>query len=843
MLFRPSTYSVRRVRNVCLTALLPCALMSALAAQNLPASAHTANGIEFSSSTLTLRVDALRPDVLRVRIFPASHPAEDASWAVLPSARTARIVVTPEANGFSTSDLRVSITPDLRLTVADLSGNILQSDALPVAWSSDGFKVTKVKSDVDHFFGLGDKPGPLDRAGEAFAMWNSDSFGWQESTDPIYKSIPFFLEMHSDRTIGVLFDNTFRTFFDFGRERNDRYSFSAPAGPLDYYVLYGPDPKRVVETYAWLTGPTPLPPLWTLGYQQSRYSYTPRAQVEEIATRLRADHIPTDAIYLDIGYQYKNRPFTVDPATFPDFPDLIHELAAEKFHTVLITDLHIADVPNQGYAPYDSGEAGDEFVKENGKDYVGPVWPGPSVFPDFTQQRTREWWGSLYKDFVADGAAGFWNDMNEPAVFVYPSKTMPDDVVHRIDEPADEGFSKRTALHPEIHNVYGMENSRGTHDGLLALEPNVRPFVLTRASYAGGQRYAATWTGDNLSTWNHLRMATPQLLNLGLSGFSMAGADVGGFGGSPAPDLLTKWLMLAAFQPIDRDHSAQGTRMHEPWIDGPEQESIRRRYIEERYRLMPYLYTTAEETSRDGIPIIRPLFLEFPHATSDSHPLDDDAPGEFLFGPSILVAASPQPDDIAPYEVHLPPGIWYDYWTGAKLDRRETLSARDLELRDPTSTATPTLPPLMVHPGLGDLPVYARAGAIIPMQPLVQSTEDKPNGPLTLRVFVPVAGGSDTCRGDLYTDDGKSYDFRKGAYLRLHLTCSIAADGSLTVNIPQREGSFQPWWSEYRIEAVGFTPKTSQASFNGNKVKLEQTPLGWATTVPDTAKPQTIVLD
>ena len=839
-----SPYSSMLAIRLCLATLL----LSPAALAQVTASAHSPTGLEISTSTLTLRVDALRPDVLRVRIFPLGHPAEDASWAVLPAARTARVAVISEPSGFRTADLRVSLTPDLRLTIADLNGNVLQSDALPVTWSTDGFTVTKSKPFDDHFFGLGDKPGPLDRAGETFTMWNTDSFGWQESTDPIYKTIPFFLEMHSGRTLGVLFDNTFRTFFDFGRKNSAQYTFSAPAGPLDYYVLYGPDPKHVVETYAWLTGPTPLPPLWTLGYQQSRYSYFPRAQVEDIAAHLRADKIPTDAIYLDIDYQYKNRPFTVDPVGFPDLPGLIHQLAAENFHTVLITDLHIADAPNQNYAPYDSGVAGDHFVKQNGPTgmhaYVGPVWPGPSLFPDFTQQRTRQWFGSLYKDFVADGVAGFWDDMNEPAVFVYPTKTMPDDVVHRIDEPAalGEGFAKRTAMHPEIHNIFGMENSRATHDGLLALQPNVRPFVLTRASYAGGQRYAATWTGDNLSTWNHLRQTTPQLLNLGLSGFSLAGADVGGYGGSPSPDLLTKWLMLAAFQPIDRDHSAKGTRMHEPWVDGPAQEDIRRRYIETRYRLMPYLYTTAEESSRDGLPILRPLFLEFPHATSDNHPLDLDAPGEFLFGPSILVAASPLPDDIAPYEVHLPPGIWYDFWTGAKLDRRQALGSHDLELRDPTASTTPTLPPVVVNPAHADLPVYVRAGAILPMQPLVQSTEEKPNGPLTLRVYLPSAGTTPDCSGDLYIDDGKSYDFRKGDYLRLHLTCSVAADGALTLNIPQREGKFHPWWSAFRVEAVGFTPQTSTAVVNGHSTALEHTPLGWATTLPDTGKPQTIVV-
>jgi alpha-glucosidase len=803
----------------------------------LPAAAHTASGLVLSTPSLTLRVDALRPGVLRVRIFPLGQPAEDASWAVLPAARTARVSVVSEPAGFRTSALRVAVTSDLRLTISDLLGNVLQTDALPVAWSSDGFKITKHKTDEDHFFGLGDKTGPLDRVGEDFTMWNTDSWGAQESTDPIYKSIPFFLEMHSGRTIGVLLDNTYRTFFDFGRERTDRYTFSAPAGPLDYYFLYGPEPKQVVESYAWLTGPTPLPPLWALGFQQSRYSYFPRAQLEEVAARLRADKIPSDALYLDIDYQYKNRPFTVDTQAFPDFPGLIKQMTAEHFHTVLITDLHIADLPNQGYAPYDSGEAGDHFVKENGKDYVGPVWPGPSVFPDFTQQQTRQWWGTLYKDFVADGVAGFWNDMNEPAVFRYPSKTMPDDVVHRIDEP---GFATRTAMHPEIHNIYGMQNSRATWDGMLTLRPNDRPFVLTRASYAGGQRYAATWTGDNLATWAALRQTTPQLLNLGLSGFAFSGADVGGFGGSPSPDLLTKWIMLAAFQPLDRDHASKGTRPHEVWVDGPVHEAIRKRYIEERYRLMPYLYTTAEETSRTGLPITRPLFLEFPHATLDNHPLDDDGAGEFMFGPSILVAASPLPDDIAAYEVHLPPVIWYDYWTGARLDRRAPVGSRDLELRGPLDQDPKALPNVMADPKLGDLPVYVRAGAIIPMQPLVQYTGETPDGPLTLRVFPSAAG--DPCGGDLYTDDGQTYDFRKGAYLRLHIACSVASDGALTVIIPAREGSFKPWWSAFRIEAVGFTPRDSQATIKAHNTPLEQTSLGWAVTLPDTGKPQTITL-
>ncbi len=798
-------------------------LSGAAAAQNEFKCLPLNNGVNCSSQGTTLQVTALRDDVIRVRAAHLAILPEDASWAVLPAARTASVAVTSTATGFSTTALQIAITPDLRLTIRDRSGVVLQQDAEPIQWQGNRFRIRKQMHADDHFFGLGDKPGPLDRAGEAFAMWNTDNFGWQESSDPIYKSIPFFINLRAGRALGVLFDNTWRTSFDFGRELQDQYSFGAPNGPVDYYVFYGPTPKQVVQTYAWLTGPTPLPPLWTLGFQQSRYSYYPETRVLEIASRLRADHIPTDAIYLDIDYQQDNRPFTVDPIKFPHFPQMIKQLAAEHFHVVAITDLHIAKLPNAGYTPYDTGSAGDHFVKNpDGSIYYGVVWPGPAVFPDFTRKLTRDWWGTLYRQFTQQGVAGFWNDMNEPAVFNVPTKTMPDDVQHRIDDP---GFMPRTANHLEIHNIFGMQNSRATYDGLIALQPNVRPFVLTRASYAGGQRYAATWTGDNSSTWNHLRMTVPQIINLGLSGFGMTGADVGGFAGSPPPDLLTKWLEIAAFQPIDRDHAAKGTRDHEPWVDGPEQLAIRRRYIEERYRLMPYLYTTAEEMSRTGLPIMRPLFLEFPNATSDGHPLDLDASGEFLFGPNLLVAASPSPEEVAPYEVHLPPGIWFNYWTGDRLDRRTLTNARDLEQRD----AKPVAQPLLVTPTLADLPVYVREGTILPIAPLTQNTEETPIGPLTLRIYP----GPD-CQGDLYQDDGKSFAFRSGSYLRVHYSCEEKSDGSLVIHIGAQQGTYPPWWKQLRIEAYGWTAYRGEAATPTGKLKLQTVGKASVVTIQNT---------
>ncbi|GAC1680636.1 MAG: glycoside hydrolase family 31 protein [Terriglobales bacterium] len=749
------------------------------------------DGIEVRSGGAIIKITALRDDVLRVRIAPTGEMPEDASWAVLESARHGSAKVTqedsPDHVGFRTASIRVKIDRStLHLQITDLNGNVLQEDAdgWPVTFHGEAFRIYKKMPDDEHYFGLGDKAGPLDRRNQAFTLWNTDAYAFQESTDPIYKAIPFFLSMRAGRTLGVLLDNTWRSSFDFGKQSRGIYSFGAANGRLDYYVLYGPDPKQVLKTYAWLTGTTPLPPLWSFGYQQSRYSYETEARLREVAAKLRADKIPCDALYLDIDFQKNNRPFTVDAERFPHFGQMLAEMKAQKFHVVAITDLHIAHLPGEGYAPYESGVAGDHFVKNpDGSIYVGQVWPGPSSFPDFTRESTRKWWGTLYADFVSIGVSGFWNDMNEPSVFDTPSKTIPDDVRHRID---GDGFRPRTTTHLEVHNVYGMENSRATYEGLLKLSPEQRPFVLTRATYSGGQRYAATWTGDNSSTWNHLRLTTPMLLNLGLSGFGLTGADVGGFAGTPQPDLLTKWMELATFQPIDRNHAEKGTADREPWVHGPQQEDIRRRYIEERYRLMPYIYTTAEEMSRSGLPIVRPLFLEFPSEAFDSRPLDLDVPNEYMFGPDLLVAPPPYPEKLDNYPVKLPRGNWYDYWTG---ERRASAE--------------------MVHPTLEALPVFVRGGSIIPVQPLTQSTDEIPDGPLTLRVYP-----GQNCRGTLYQDDGKSMAYKQGEFVRVDFSCELGTS-ALKLHLGPHQGKYKPWWKQVRLEVA--LPEAGQ-------LKIERAP-------------------
>jgi alpha-glucosidase len=772
------------------------------------ASRATSNGIEIHSGAAIIAITALRDDVLRVRVGTAGQLPEDASWAVLASSRTASVAVTPQSSsisvGFQTAKLKVTVRKDpLELAITDLAGHVIAEDlpGRPVEYHGSNFRVYRKSPADEHYFGLGDKPGPLDRRNESFVDWNTDSFGWQESTDPIYKSIPFFITYRRGVAAATFLDNTWRTSFEFNKEYRDGYSFGSEGGPLDYYILYGPEPKAVVMKWAWLVGTTPLPPIWAFGYQQSRYSYYPEAEVRRIAARLRSERIPADVIWLDIDFQLKNRPFTVDPERFPTFDKMIQDLKAQHFHTVVITDLHIADQPNIGYKPYDEGAAAGHFVKNpDGSTYVGKVWPGPAVFPDFTQKASRDWWGTLYKDFVSKGVAGFWNDMNEPAIFEAPSKTMPDDVQHRIEEP---GFETRTTSHLEVHNIFGMQNSRGTFEGLLKISPDTRPFVMTRASYAGGQRYAATWSGDNSSTWNHLRQTTPQLINLGLSGFAMSGADVGGFAGSPQSELLTRWLEVAAFHPIDRDHTVIDSKPQEPWENGTQEDvDLRRHYIEERYHLLPYIYTTAEEMSRSGLPIMRPLLLEFPAPTADGSPIDLANGNVFMLGPDLLIAQSPNPDEVDDYAVALPPVGWYDYWTGAMVE-----GAAGRRAIDNTRVEQPEV---HIHRSLDTLPVFARAGSIVPEQPLVESTDEKPQGPLTLRVYPPSQPGKD-CGGSLYLDDGQSYAFRNGDFLRVEFTCRATAQG-LSVQVLPHIGSFAPWWKVVSIDVYGASHPATGAS-------------------------------
>jgi len=777
---------------------------------NVEAVTTLPDGVELTAGPAKVRVTVCRDGVFRVRLAPQGRFARDASWAVVPSADAPKPEIHDHQDEatIALGDVVATIRKSpLLIEFSDRSGNVLLADRpdLSMAWNGTRVRTWKQMPTEEHYFGLGDKAGPVDRRGRAFTNWNTDAYAWQGATDPLYKTIPFFMGLRKGRAYGVFFDNTWRSSFDFGKESEEYYSFGAEGGELNYYFVAGPEPARVIERYTALTGRTPLPPMWALGFQQSRYSYVPESRVRDVAATLRRKRIPADAIYLDIDYQDGYAPFTVDRKQFPRFEDMISDLREQGFRTVLITDLHIKKQLDKGYAPFDSGMREDVFVKNaDGSVYTGPVWPGDSVFPDFTLSRVRDWWGGLYRAFVGMGAAGFWNDMNEPSVFRVPGNTMPLDVVHRLDDGSSAG-------HRAIHNVYGMQNARATYEGLLELQPDERPFVLTRAAYAGTQRYAATWTGDNTASWQHLAMSTPTLLSLGLSGYALAGDDIGGFIGSPSAQLLTRWYQLGAFNPIFRSHAATDTRPHEPWSDGRAHERVRREAIELRYRLLPYLYTAAEENARTGMPIMRPVFLGYPAAEA-FYGNDRD----FLFGADLFVAP-PVSEALDAHRVQLPPGEWYDVRSGRKY-------------ADSDGITLPAHPP--------EVPLFARGGAIIPLQPLVQHTNEQPEGPLQLRLYLPSSGTAQDCRGSLYQDDGHTLGYRQGAYLRIGYTCESAGDDVTLDSTVARRG-FSPWWTAADVTIYGLKARPRDVLIDDRRIdrwRYDRKTQSITLTVPDAVR-------
>lgn len=718
-------------------------------------------GFAAATPSMALEVTAIAPGVVRILADAGAVP-EAASWAVLPALWGQRTPVQHQAGEervrFTTADLAVEIeAASGRLSVWAADGTPICCDEADDAlrFAAGRFRARKRVAPDERFYGLGDKPGPLEKRGHSYVMWNTDAYGFGEAADPLYKTIPFILSVRpGGAAYGLFLDTTHRSAIDLCSAEPDTLALAAP-GPFRLYVIAGPRAADVLERFTTLVGRTPLPPIWALGYGQSRYSYETEDEARAIAARHRAGGIPLDALWLDIGFQDRNRPFTNDPERYAGLGGLVADLAAGGVHTVVITDAHIPALPAEDYPPCQEGIAGGHFVRApDGRPYVGEVWPGDCHFPDFTVARTRDWWGTLFRHFHLDlGIAGFWNDMNEPAVFKGPGWTMPLDNVHRIDEP---GFAPRETDHREIHNVWGMQNARATHDGLLQLAPDRRPYVLTRASYAGGHRHAATWTGDNTSTANHMRLATPQLLSLGLSGFALSGCDIGGFRRNPTPDLLTRWIAVGAFNPLFRNHTDSGSLPQEAWVHGEAHEALRRRAIRARYELLPYLYTALEETTRTGVPLMRPLFLAF----DEERFLVEDAC--FLLGASLLVAPAPD-DTLGPHPFTLPAGtIWYHHWTGAPVPEAAVERVRPV----------------------GEVAVFVRGGSIVPRIEAVAHTGLAHSEPLVLHVYPDAAGRA---AGAIYADDGTSLAHARGGFFRQQFRF---ARGALTEDAPEGEFGF-----------------------------------------------------
>ncbi|AZO93223.1 DUF4968 domain-containing protein [Halocella sp. SP3-1] len=571
----------------------------------------------------------------------------------------------------------------------------------------------------EKFYGLGDKTGHLNKKNYRYEMWNTDDpTPHVESFETLYKTIPFLITLRDQFSYGLFFDNTYRSFFDMGKENTNYFYYGAEGGDINYYFIYGPEVKNVIKNYNKLTGTTPLPQLWTLGHQQSRFSYDSEKRVREIAEKFREKEIPCDAIHLDIDYMDGYRIFTWDKKKFPNLKKLVNELHEDGFKVVTIIDPGIKK--DSGYKIFnDCLENGYYITDKDGIPYVNEVWPGECIYPDFTNSECRNWWGNNHNNLINLGIDGIWNDMNEPASFNGP---LPDNVKFKN--------GGKPILHKEAHNIYGHLMSKSTYKGLKAITGK-RPFVITRACYAGSQKYSTVWTGDNQSLWEHLRMSLPMLMNLGISGFSFSGTDIGGFGFDTTPELLTRWYQANLFAPLYRNHSSQGTRDQEPWAFDNKTEKIIKKFIDLRYQLIPYIYDLIKESEDSGLPVIRPLFLQY-QDDQNTYNLND----QYLVGENILMAPVVSQGE-KNKKVYLPDDEWIDYWTGEEYNSKQFI---------------------IKNAPIDIVPMYIKKGSIIPNYKKQNFIGENQIDNIILDIY---PGNGEYMH---YQDDGETFNYKDGEY-------------------------------------------------------------------------------
>jgi alpha-glucosidase len=670
---------------------------------------------------------------------------------------------------------RVERSP-CRLNFLDAQGNPLSEPAAGLGFRNRGVEgagvfCTRRLVQEEAIYGLGEKSFDLNLRGRKLEMWNTDPAVYAPGDDPINLNIPMLVGLRQGRAYGFFFDNPGRARFDLGHTRSDLLRYEADAGGLCVYFFSGPSMPAVLERYTQLTGRMPLPPRWMLGYHQSRWSYESEQEVRHLAAELRRRRIPCDVIHLDIHYLDGYRIFTWHPRRFPDPPRLLADLRQDGFRTINILDPGVKVDP--GYHVHDEGIERDAFCKSpDGTLFTGPVWPGDCYFPDFTDPRVRAWWGSLYHPLLEAGVSGFWNDMNEPAVF---GGEMPANVVH--------SYEGQGASHQEVHNIYGLQMARASAEGLGQLRPNERLPLISRSGYAGLQRYALVWTADNQSTWAQLRLAVSMCLNLGLSGIAFCGPDVGGFAGDCNGELLARWTQVGALMPFFRNHSAMGTARQEPWAFGEPYESICRRWIEFRYELLPYLYTVAWQATLTGMPMARPLALAFPEDAS-TYGIND----QFLLGDAIMAAPVGHSGQVT-RKVALPGDWWYDFWTGKPHGGQITADAP-----------------------LERMPLYVRAGSVVPLAPVMQHTGEWP--PDTLRLLVYPGSGESW----LYEDDGHTRAFQSGEFQVTRFECKEDG-GCLTVH-REVEGPFDPGYRRFQITIHGLDAAPCRVLVDGQEARV-----------------------
>ncbi len=743
-----------------------------------------------------LKIEIITPDIIRFK-GTSGERFEDNYLFVIEdefknplSIEDSLISDTDDSISINTESININIDKSFsKITISDKHNNILLED-FDSAFSFEGEEIKFIKkfSENTYYYGLGERFGKLEARGQKRILYNLDCMMY-DKTDQLYLSIPFIIassvsskeEATDSFSFGIYSNNTFKTIADFTSD--EFFSMSCSSGEMDYYFIYGKTPKDVIKKYTSLTGRMKMPPLWSIGYHQSRWGYKDFSKIKQIAQTFREKEIPCDAIHLDIQYMDGYRVFTWDEKHYPSPIAYLKNLKNEdKINIITIIDPGVKK--DSDYDIFKEGVKKDLFCKrKNGDTFYGTVWPGTVAYPDFFKENTRDWWATLVSSLIRKGVSGVWNDMNEPVLKMKGKSNIDDpDMYH--------SYKDKLYKHKELRNLYAYFMAKATELGLTKERPNTRGFILTRSGFAGIQKYSAVWTGDNNSTWEHLRMTIPMLLNLGLSGVSFCGADVGGFASGskclifkvmkkldPSPELYARWIELACLTPFFRTHTIFKSKDQEPWSFGEEVENISKKYIKLRYQLLPYLYNCFYEAHSSGVPVMRPLFLNYP-GDKKTYLIDD----EYFVGEDLLVAPVVNKGAVDRC-VYLPDGEWINYYNGDIYSGNKEI---------------------IVNTPLEMLPIFIKDGSIIPKyENFIQSTSDIKESILLVDVYLNKSSNS----YELYEDDGFSNDYQNGLSSKTEFKYLVKGE-SVEFTI-KRIGDFLPSYKVMKLtlKNVSFSPK------------------------------------
>lgn len=686
------------------------------------------------------------------------------------------------------------------------------TDTRPYGPQSISFDVSFYASDFvygipEHASSFALKPtrGPGIEESEPYRLFNLDVFEYiHDSPFGLYGSIPFMVSHgKSGKSSGFFWLNAAEMQIDvLASGWNAEHGISMPtsqsridtfwmseAGIVDTFFFVGPGPKDVVRQYTSVTGMPSMPQLFATAYHQCRWNYRDEEDVEQVDSKFDENDIPYDVLWLDIEHTDGKRYFTWDKMLFPHPEEMQRKLAAKGRHMVTIVDPHIKR--DESFPLHKEASKMGYYVKDaSGKDFDGWCWPGSSSYLDMVNPDIRTWWGTKFSYESYRGSTPslyIWNDMNEPSVFNGPEVTMPRDALHL-----------GSVEHRELHNAYGYYFHMATADGLVKREDGKdRPFVLTRAFFAGSQRYGAVWTGDNTADWDQLRVSVPMILTLGLTGMTFSGADVGGFFGNPEPELLVRWYQLGAYYPFFRAHAHHDSKRREPWLFGERNTELMRDAIRGRYMWLPYFYTLFRDANVTGVPVARPLWMEFP--TDEATFGNDEA---FMVGNGLLVQGVYA--ERAKYASVYLPGkeSWFDLRTGTVYKGGMTYK---LEVTEDS------------------IPAFQRAGTILPRKDRIRrSSTQMTHDPYALIIAL---NSSQAAEGKVYVDDGKSFNFKQGAYIHRRF---VFANGQLTSsNMEPTSTGFSSDCIIERIILLGLAPGPKYALVQpaNNKVEIEMGPL------------------